>query len=206
MTTSENRRHLMDAALPLFAQGGYHKTKISDIVQKAGVAQGTFYWHFKNKEEIVLCILEKGEKQLLQVIHSGYREKVGQLEDMIASSTLLMTNLFAFAKRNAEYMQLLFKTGQDTDKKILAHIAKTFVSIEYAFEKNIARAQELHMLPTHYMSKDRAAMLVSLVFGMLERWLFSNTAPFCGKEPDRMAAELVEFEFFGLQGNLHANT
>ncbi|WP_245808832.1 TetR/AcrR family transcriptional regulator [Shouchella patagoniensis] len=206
MTISENRRHLMDAALPLFAEKGYHKTKISDIVKKTGVAQGTFYWHFKNKEDIVLCILKEGEKQLLKVIHSGYREKVGHLEDMIASSTLLMTNLFAFAKRNSEYMQLLFKTGQDTDKNILTHIEKTFVSIEKAFEKNIARAQELHMLPTYYISKDRAAMLVSLIFGMLERWLFSATPPFYEKGPEQFAAELVEFEFFGLQGHLKANT
>ncbi|MBX0312473.1 MAG: TetR/AcrR family transcriptional regulator, partial [Sulfurihydrogenibium sp.] len=35
------------AAKELFSTKGYHETKVSDIVEKAGVAQGTFYLYFK---------------------------------------------------------------------------------------------------------------------------------------------------------------
>lgn len=34
MIITDNNRLLMDAALPLFAQNGFHKTKVSDIVKK----------------------------------------------------------------------------------------------------------------------------------------------------------------------------
>lgn len=200
MTTNENVRLLMDSALPLFAQNGFHKTKVSDIVKKAGVAQGTFYWHFKNKEDIVIRILEDGEKFLLDVIHSGYRKQVGSLNNMISSSELLLVNLFTYAKTNCDYMQLLFKTGQDTDKQIRLQIKGTFIAIEHAFAENISRAQELHMLPTTYSSQTLAAMLASLVFGMLERWLFSHESLYLQMTPEQLACEIVSFEFFGLQG------
>jgi AcrR family transcriptional regulator len=51
--TREERRHqILDAALEEFSVSGYHATKVSDIVARAGVAQGTFYLYFKDKRSI----------------------------------------------------------------------------------------------------------------------------------------------------------
>lgn len=200
MGTLDNRRHLMEAALALFAQEGYHKTKVSDIVKQVGVAQGTFYWHFKNKEEIVLCILQEGEQALLNVIRSGYRQTEGDVDDMVESSRRLMTDLFSFAQANPNYMRLLFKTGQDAEEKICQHISHTLIAIEEAFERNIKRAQELEMLPKGGSSKRLAAMLVSLVLGTLERWLFSKSPHLDNIAAESLAVEIVSFEFFGLLG------
>jgi AcrR family transcriptional regulator len=44
------RKELMDVAEELFLENGYEETAVSDIVKKAGVAQGTFYYYFKSKE------------------------------------------------------------------------------------------------------------------------------------------------------------
>ncbi|AIC94499.1 MULTISPECIES: TetR/AcrR family transcriptional regulator [Shouchella] len=200
MNTTENQQVLMDAALPLLAQKGFHKTKVSDIVKEAGVAQGTFYWHFKNKEAIVLHILKEGERYLLNVIYSGYRKQVGTLSDMTASSQDLMITLFTYAKSNKDYMQLLLKTGQDSDEKIRSQIASTLQAIEQAFASNIARAQELHMLPTTYSNQTLAAMLASLVFGTIERWLFHEGDAVTTLTAEEVAQQIVSFEFFGLRG------
>ena len=50
--TPTTKDYLLDAAVRKFHQKGYQKTRISDIVSEAGVAQGTFYLYFKSKEEI----------------------------------------------------------------------------------------------------------------------------------------------------------
>ncbi|RCK10962.1 TetR/AcrR family transcriptional regulator [Bacillus licheniformis] len=49
MGNTDTREELLHIALELFATKGYHAAKISDIVKQAGVAQGTFYWHFKSR-------------------------------------------------------------------------------------------------------------------------------------------------------------
>lgn len=46
------RRRLLDAAEEVFAEHGYHDASIVRIVEKAGVAQGTFYIYFRSKQEI----------------------------------------------------------------------------------------------------------------------------------------------------------
>ena len=49
----ERREELIRAARELFDQYGIKETRVSQIVEKVGVAQGLFYYYFKSKEEIV---------------------------------------------------------------------------------------------------------------------------------------------------------
>jgi AcrR family transcriptional regulator len=53
------RTELIDIAEQLFIKKGYEHTAVSDIVKKANVAQGTFYYYFKSKEEILDNIIER---------------------------------------------------------------------------------------------------------------------------------------------------
>ncbi|MBP2654841.1 MAG: transcriptional regulator, TetR family [Firmicutes bacterium] len=48
---------ILDTAEFLFNERGYHQTAISDIVKEIGVAQGTFYYYFKSKEEVLEAIV-----------------------------------------------------------------------------------------------------------------------------------------------------
>jgi len=47
------RAQLLEAAEQIFVRQGYHSTLVSDIVQQAGVGQGTFYRHFKSKRAVL---------------------------------------------------------------------------------------------------------------------------------------------------------
>ncbi|MDK8179652.1 TetR/AcrR family transcriptional regulator [Paenibacillus sp. UMB4589-SE434] len=55
----ERKAEIMDVALELFASKGFEHTAVSDIVKKIGVAQGTFYYYFKTKEEIMLALINR---------------------------------------------------------------------------------------------------------------------------------------------------
>jgi len=48
----ERKQQLLDAARDLFAERGYHPTRVIDICQRAGVAKGLFYWYFETKEAL----------------------------------------------------------------------------------------------------------------------------------------------------------
>ncbi len=56
----EKRSQIMDAALELFANEGYHNTSISKIAQKAGISKGLMYNYFESKEELVSTIIDNG--------------------------------------------------------------------------------------------------------------------------------------------------
>ena len=54
----ERKAEIIEKAAKLFATKGLAKTSVSDIVKSVGVAQGTFYWYFKSKQEIINAIVE----------------------------------------------------------------------------------------------------------------------------------------------------
>lgn len=54
----QTRKRIMEAAFHLYAQKGIHGTNSKEIVEKAGVAIGSFYSYFKNKKTLLLEILE----------------------------------------------------------------------------------------------------------------------------------------------------
>jgi TetR/AcrR family transcriptional regulator, fatty acid metabolism regulator protein len=61
-----NKRNLItDAAVDVFAEKGFHQARVADIARKAGVADGTIYLYFKNKEDLLLSVFEEKMDYLL---------------------------------------------------------------------------------------------------------------------------------------------
>ena len=49
----KRRRQILEAALRVFAQKGFHTANVSDIAAEVGVSQGTIYWYFESKDELL---------------------------------------------------------------------------------------------------------------------------------------------------------
>ena len=63
------RAEIMDAAMLLFIEQGYTNTTTQDIVDKVNISRGLLYYHFKNKEDILYCLVERYSEKLLRDIH-----------------------------------------------------------------------------------------------------------------------------------------
>jgi TetR/AcrR family transcriptional regulator, fatty acid metabolism regulator protein len=55
----DKEKAILEAAVKIFAQRGYHKAKISSVAEQAGIATGSIYLYFDNKEAILLTILDR---------------------------------------------------------------------------------------------------------------------------------------------------
>jgi AcrR family transcriptional regulator len=63
---------ILKAAIDVISEKGLDKTSISDIVKKAGVAQGTFYLYFSSKKALIPAIADN----LLTITLEGIKEKI----------------------------------------------------------------------------------------------------------------------------------
>lgn len=61
----ERRQELIDTAARLFSEKGYEQTAVRDVVNSLGVAQGLFYYYFKNKEEIFFAVVKQYAGELI---------------------------------------------------------------------------------------------------------------------------------------------
>lgn len=55
----ESRRRILDAAEELFAEKGVDRTSFVDIAERSGISRGSIPWHFKNKDGLVLAVVER---------------------------------------------------------------------------------------------------------------------------------------------------
>ena len=56
--SDEKREHIMEVAINAFARYGYQETSITYIVSQAGIAKGSFYQYFEDKDDLYLHILQ----------------------------------------------------------------------------------------------------------------------------------------------------
>ncbi|MHA6259402.1 TetR/AcrR family transcriptional regulator [Sporosarcina sp. CAU 1771] len=52
-------KQIIDAAVIVIAENGYHQAQVSKIAKEAGVADGTIYLYFKNKEDILISVFRE---------------------------------------------------------------------------------------------------------------------------------------------------
>ncbi|WP_435235884.1 TetR/AcrR family transcriptional regulator [Psychromonas sp. PT13] len=70
------KKHLVDTALTLFNQHGYHATGIDLILAQSKVSKATLYKHFRSKEELILAALKQRNEQVLEMIKSKLEEAI----------------------------------------------------------------------------------------------------------------------------------
>ena len=65
---ADKRDRILRAAIEVFAKNGFYATRVSEIAKAAGVADGTIYLYFKNKDDVLITIFEDGIQRLLAIL------------------------------------------------------------------------------------------------------------------------------------------
>ncbi len=54
----DKRERILSAALKVFADRGFYNAKVSEVAREAGVADGTIYLYFRNKDDLLISLFE----------------------------------------------------------------------------------------------------------------------------------------------------
>jgi TetR/AcrR family fatty acid metabolism transcriptional regulator len=73
-TVTDKREAILRAAIKVFAGKGFFNSKVADIAGEAGVADGTVYLYFKNKDDILHSIFDRA---MAEFIAEGKKELAG---------------------------------------------------------------------------------------------------------------------------------
>lgn len=87
---ADRRKQILRAAIEVFAERGFHKTRISDIAKRAKVAYGLIYHYFDSKEHVLSSVFEENWAVFVKVLkdisvdgHKGPAEKLGAVSDLL---------------------------------------------------------------------------------------------------------------------------
>jgi len=77
------RRKIIDAAVELFSEVGYPATGLGDIIERAEMTKGSFYYHFDSKESLATAIIDEASATVLNAFRSICELSSPTLENMI---------------------------------------------------------------------------------------------------------------------------
>ncbi len=75
---SNTRARLLEGALEVFAERGFHGASVEDICERAGFTRGAFYSNFGSKDELVLALFQATTDRLLEQIEALLPELANQ--------------------------------------------------------------------------------------------------------------------------------
>jgi AcrR family transcriptional regulator len=75
---SNTRARLLEGALEVFAERGFHGASVEDICERAGFTRGAFYSNFGSKDELVLALFQATTDRLLEQIEALLPELASQ--------------------------------------------------------------------------------------------------------------------------------
>ncbi|WP_066050275.1 TetR/AcrR family transcriptional regulator [Robertmurraya korlensis] len=76
-------RQIIDAAVIVIAENGYHQAQVSKIAKQAGVADGTIYLYFKNKEDILISLFQEKMGAFIEKIEEKIEGKQSAAEKLL---------------------------------------------------------------------------------------------------------------------------
>jgi AcrR family transcriptional regulator len=105
------RARLLGAARALFAEHGLHGVTSHDIARAAGVAAGTFYLHFPDKQAMFREIVYEAVRQLRERLETTFETALASGQDLERAVRAHAGALVEFAAANADLVRIVF--GRD---------------------------------------------------------------------------------------------
>ncbi len=181
---ARTRAELLAAARKVFAAHGFHESSIAEITAQADVGVGTFYLHFRDKDEIFATLLEDGLSEMRAVVVSAVAD-----QPLGRQLPVLLQTIFQQAYLHRDLFQIAL-----TDGGFLLHTRVKHVRFEVAegLTHLLSRAQEAGVLVGYDLP-----LLARFITGMIMQgiaWWFEQDQP----GPDEMAERVLQLLRSGL--------
>ncbi|WP_052807160.1 TetR/AcrR family transcriptional regulator [Risungbinella massiliensis] len=76
----ERKAELFEAALDEFTSKNYKEASLNNIIKNAGISKGTFYYHFQDKQDLYLFLLESASKSKWEFVRNRINENIEDYE------------------------------------------------------------------------------------------------------------------------------
>jgi TetR/AcrR family fatty acid metabolism transcriptional regulator len=89
---------ILEAAIKVFARQGFHQSTVAQIAKEAGVADGTIYLYFKNKDDILVQFFDYKTKQ----VFDSFRTEVARADSSLEKLQYLIRRHLEEFQQNPE--------------------------------------------------------------------------------------------------------
>jgi TetR/AcrR family fatty acid metabolism transcriptional regulator len=167
-TQREKRRVILRAAITVFAQHGYHTSRVADVAREAGVAYGLVYHYFQSKEDLLETIFRRTWSRMLEAVQEVEQEDATAREQLASVARIVLG---------------AWQADPDLVRVLVREIARSpqlgneVDEVEHAFaalERIVARGQQRGELRVDVDPRLAAWILYGALEEILTGWVFDR--------------------------------
>jgi AcrR family transcriptional regulator len=179
------RRQLLDVALAVFGELGYHQASMDAVAEAAGVTKPVLYQHFASKRDLYLELLCDVGSQLVEVVIAATTAAGNPRQEVEAG----FAAYFRFVATHGNAFRILFGGGLQPDEQF----AEIVAGVEHTMADAIAGLIEADLDPAH------RRLLAHGVVGVAEATSRHWVSTGMELDPNRLAARVADLVWAGLR-------
>jgi len=189
------RSLFLEAARKIFAQKGFQATNVSDIVAEVNSGQGTFYYHFNDKQAIFDELMNEFFDKLINVLIDNERNGVGRhaLDDRDLAINNAM-NIASVFFENIDLATVYFRESKYISGEAVKKMEFFYSVIYNQLENSLKEGIEYGFVRPEADPKIASRCFIGAVENVIYNIIRSGE-PFDMRET---CEQIVDFQFFGL--------
>ena len=194
---TDKRERILRAAIKVFARKGFYATRVSEIAKAAGVADGTIYLYFKNKDDVLVSIFEDRITKLIAVLRAEV-EKAGAFEDKLRRVVELQLGLLEGQRDLAEVVTVNLRQSSRLLKQYAQPLFTEYLEIIAGV---IAEGQRDGLVRDDVSPRVVARALWGALDGVALTWALGGSRPGKPESLRRAATQIASIFLAGVRGD-----
>ncbi|HTP11714.1 MAG TPA: TetR/AcrR family transcriptional regulator [Anaerolineae bacterium] len=188
---SGGRDTILDTSAKLFSQHGYKEVSIRDIAQACGMTNAALYYHFKNKEDLFLAMLQRDHTKSLEALHEAAHGPGDLRED-------LKQLIVRYAELTCERRQSFQTLWRDVKQMEDIRARKLFGEMQHEIMRPLVERLEQAQIDGEIKSGE-TRLYARLLYGMINALTYGNRSDKPHKVPAHEVETVVEIFLKGVE-------
>jgi TetR/AcrR family fatty acid metabolism transcriptional regulator len=164
------RERILEGAIEAFAAKGFHGTRVSDVARAAGVADGTIYLYFANKNELLESVFESA----MDAFHRSSADYVLEDDDPAAQMRRLVEMHLKNLGENRK-LASVFQVDLRHSQHFLGEISRRVLLPHLEFIAAIVeRGQAKALFHAEWDTREAAIMIFGVLDQLASAWILSH--------------------------------
>lgn len=167
---SDKYQTILEAAIRVFARSGYHSSTVSQIAREAGVADGTIYLYFKNKDDI----LENFFSYKTALVFDRFKEEVGLADNALEKLQKLIYRHLSEFEQNRD-MAVVYQTETRIRRRVSDAKIKEMSDMYFGLVSEIiTQGQKEGVIRSNLHIPLVKQLIIGAVDEVITSWLYSS--------------------------------
>lgn len=193
--STDKRVRILEGALKAFARKGFYNTKVSEIASEAGVADGTIYLYFKNKDDLLISLFEDRMEWIISRMTKELEDVEGNVFDKL---TRVFELHFRLASEEPDLSEFMTVELRQSAKFVKEYKNTKFVDYLTVMENLLVEGQETGLIRRELDIR----VMGRALFGALDEILLQLTLSKAGSQDvEQLTAQVAGLFIEGLRAD-----